>query len=105
MKSILFGAGISYSYVHYYKSKYIECIDETYDRLKDKFVNNPMLSTMKEDDQIIKNFGFAKSNDDDYDEDDEEMDAREIGIFEGTPEMERNEYKQRVMDFIYGKWL
>lgn len=62
---------------------------------------------MKEDEQIIKNFGFHKYTDlDDEDDDDmDEEDKRELGIFEGDPEMEKNEYKARLLDMIYGKWL
>ena len=49
LKSILIGGGISYSYVHYYNKKYLECVNETYDQLKNKFATNPILATMKED--------------------------------------------------------
>jgi hypothetical protein len=50
----------------------MECVDEVYDKLKDKFASNPILATIKEDQQILKNFGFTKFADDDYEEDDED---------------------------------
>ncbi len=67
-----------------------------------------MLSTMKEDEQIIKNFGltkFADLDDTDDDEDPENEDFREPGIFDGNPLKEREEYQERLLDYFYGKWL
>ena len=71
--------------------------------LKDKFATNPVLSTMKEDYQIIKNFGFNKFADDE-DEDDEGMfddNYRELGIFEGDPRKEKEEYRERLLDHFW----
>jgi len=101
--SLGLGAAIGYSYVHWLKMKYLVAVDETYDKLKHKFATNPILSTMKEDQQILKNFGFNKfSDNDEEDEDDEEENYREPGIFEGNPELEKSEYKARFVDFLYG---
>ncbi len=47
--SMLMGAGISYIYVHKQKQKYHAFVDEIYDKLKNKFATNPILSTIKED--------------------------------------------------------
>lgn len=102
--SMLMGAGLSYTYVWKQKQKYHEYIDEIYDKLKGKFATNPILSTMKEDEQIIKNFGYNKFAD--FDEQDEEDDGegsmQEPGIFEGDPLKERDEYKQRLINHFYG---
>jgi hypothetical protein len=49
LKSTLISAGLSYSYVHYYKRIYLENMNEVYEKLKDKFASNPILSTIKED--------------------------------------------------------
>lgn len=80
-------------------------VDEIYGKLKDKFATNPILSTMREDEQIIKNFGFTKFADFEDSEDDEDPDnegMQELGIFEGDPTKERDEYRQRVLDHFYG---
>ena len=106
--SIMMGAGVSYTYVHYYKKQYLKYVDELYDKMKYRFASNPLLSTMKEDEQIIKNFGFHKFTDrDEEDEDDEDEEAREMGltemgIFEGDPNKERDEYKNRLLNLFYG---
>jgi hypothetical protein len=68
--SMFMGAGISSLYVAQQRRKYHEYIDEIYDKLKSKFATNPILSTMKEYEQIIKNFGYNKFADlDEMDED------------------------------------
>ena len=76
---MIMGGGVSYLYVHYYKRIYLDLIDETYDKLKVRFASNPILSTMREDEQIIKNFGYTKFADSE-DEDPEDLDARDMGI-------------------------
>lgn len=80
-------------------------MDEVYDKLKNRFASNPELATMKEDYQIIKNFGFNKFNDDE--EDDEYLEAeqeglKELGLFDGTSQMERQQYKDKILDTLYG---
>lgn len=50
--------------------------------LKDKFAKNPRLANLIEDEIVLKNFGFSKFADEDID--DEDMEEREIGIFDGT---------------------
>jgi hypothetical protein len=80
-------------------------VEEIYDRLKGKFATNPILSTMKEDEQIIKNFGYSKWADHDDNEDEEDPDNagfREMGIFEGNPNDEKNEYRTRMINHFYG---
>ena len=49
LQSALMGAAIGYTYTYYYKNKYNEAVDETYELLKNKFATNPILATMKED--------------------------------------------------------
>jgi hypothetical protein len=103
--SLIMGAGLSYTYVHQQKLKYHALIDDIYDKVKLKFASNPILSTMREDEQIIKNFGFTKFADFDDSDDDEDPDnegMRELGIFEGDPTKEKDEYRQRVLDHFYG---
>lgn len=104
--SIILGGAFSYSYVYYYKRIYLNQVDEYYFQLRDKFATNPILATIKEDEQIIKNFGYNKFADrDDLDEDEdeqEELGFRELGLFEGDPNMEKNEYKDRILSAIYG---
>lgn len=104
--SVAMGAGLSYIYVWRQKRKYLEFVDEIYEKLKYKFATNPILSTMKEDEQIIKNFGLTKFADFDDTEDDEDPDnegMKEPGIFDGNPLMERQEYRDRLLDHFYGK--
>ena len=105
--SLVLGGACSYSFVHYYKRIYLKHVDDVYEKLRDKFATNPVLSTIKEDQQIIKNFGFHKYNDqDDEDDDEDQMDElgmKEMGIFEGDPNEEKNEYKSRILDALYGK--
>jgi hypothetical protein len=102
--SLLMGAGISYLYVWKQKRAYLGYVDEIYDRLKSKFATNPILSTMKEDEQIIKNFGLTKFADfDDTDDDEDPDNVPEPGIFDGDPSKEREEYKERLIDYFYGK--
>lgn len=60
-------------------------MDEIYDKLKDAFSNNPILSTMKEDEQIIKNFGYTKFADSDEIDEEELENNNDLGIFEGDP--------------------
>ena len=103
--SLIMGASLSYTYVHQQKLKYHALIDDIYDKVKLKFASNPILSTMREDEQIIKNFGFTKFADFDDSDDDEDPDnegMRELGIFEGDPTKEKDEYRQRVLDHFYG---
>ncbi len=103
--SLIMGAGCSYIYVHQQMKKYHNFVDEIYDKLKFKFATNPILSTMREDEQVIKNFGYSKYADEDDMEDDEDpnnIGMREMGIFEGNPLKERDEYRQRVLDHFYG---
>ncbi len=103
--SMLMGAGISYGYVYQQKRIYNQKVEEIYDRLKGKFATNPILSTMKEDEQIIKNFGYSKWADHDDNEDEEDPDNagfREMGIFEGNPNDEKNEYRTRMINHFYG---
>jgi hypothetical protein len=104
--SLVMGAGLSYLYVWRQKRYYLSFVDEIYDKLKYKFATNPILSTMKEDEQIIKNFGLTKYADFDDTDDDEDPDnegQKEPGIFDGNPLMEREEYKERLLDYFYGK--
>lgn len=102
--SVMMGAGLSYLYVWKQKRHYLEFVDQTYDKLKNKFATNPILSTMKEDEQIIKNFGLTKFADFDDTDDDEDPDAvPEPGIFDGNPLKEREEYQERLIDYFYGK--
>lgn len=80
-------------------------MDEIYEKLKNKFATNPILSTMKEDEQIIKNFGFSKYSDVDDMDDEEDPDnegVRELGLFEGNPNDEKNEYRTRILNHFYG---
>ena len=104
--SILMGAGVSYTYIHYYKRIYLRHVDELYDELKHRFANNPMLASMREDEQIIKNFGFSKWADrDDEDPDEEEareMGLSEMGIFEGDANSDREATKKRLLEIFYG---
>ena len=48
-KSIGISTVASYSYVHYHRVKYHEAVNETYDKLKDRFASNPVLATIRED--------------------------------------------------------
>jgi len=61
---------------------------------------------MREDEQIIKNFGFSKWVDrDDEDPDEEEareMGLGEMGIFEGDENSDREATKKRLLDLFYG---
>ena len=98
------GAGLSYLYVWQQKRKYLSFVDEVYDKLKFKFATNPILSTIKEDEQIIKNFGLTKFADfDETDDEEGDEDMKEPGIFDGNPLLEREEYKERLLDYFYGK--
>ncbi len=102
---MLMGAGLSYVYVHQQKQVYHRLVDEIYEKMKNKFATNPVLSTMKEDEQIIKNFGYSKWADNDDNEDEEDPDNagyRELGIFEGTADDEKNEYRTRLINHFYG---
>jgi hypothetical protein len=105
--SFLMGLMISCGYVHKQKLKYLECVDETYDKLKTHFDKHPQLANSKDNDNsVIKNFGFHKFSDND-DEDDEGPDGesdqfRELGIFEGDPNKEKDEYKERILSHLYG---
>ena len=62
-----------------------------------------MLSTIKEDQQIIKNFGFNKfSDDEDEDGEEEDLGFKEMGLFEGDPGKESSEYKNKLIEHFYG---
>lgn len=63
-----------------------------------------MLASIKEDDNIIKNFGYTKFADMD-DHEDTEFEEREPGIFEGDITKENEEYKARLLDHFYGNWI
>ena len=55
--------------------------------------------------QIIKNFGYSKWADPDNNEDEEDPDNigyKELGIFEGNPNDEKNEYRTRMINHFYG---
>jgi hypothetical protein len=101
--SVLMGAGVSYTYVHYYKLKYLECVDSTYDKLKKHFAENPILNVIKDDNKILKNFGFHRFADTDEEDGIEEIETPEPGIFEGDPNKEKDEYKNRLIDHFYGR--
>ena len=95
--SMMIGLGISYGYVWWQKRAYLEYVDALYDKLKGRFATNPVMSTMKEDETIIKNFGLTKYADFDDTDDDEDPDIiggnkPEPGIFDGNPLKEREEY-------------
>lgn len=81
-------------------------MDEIYEQMRDLFATNPVLSTMKEDERIIKNFGLTKFADFDDTDDEEDPDnpfaGGEPGIFDGNPLMERQEYKDRLLSHFYG---
>lgn len=67
------------------------------------FELNPILTTVVEDEKIIKNFGFTKyADNDDYEGTDEDEEP-EPGIFEGDVAKEGEEYKGRLLDYFYGK--
>ena len=100
LKSIILGTGVGLSFVYWQKIKYNKCVDETYDFLKDKLLHNPTLAAMKEDQLIIKNFGFHKYADPDTEL--EDIEEREMGIFEGDPDKERDMYKRRLASLVYG---
>jgi hypothetical protein len=55
---------------------------------------------MKEDQLIIKNFGFHKYADSDTEL--EDIEDREMGIFEGDPNKEKDMYKRRFASMVYG---
>ena len=99
----MMGAVISYQYVLFYKRIYLASIEEHYDKLKSRFASNPILSTIKEDEQIIKNFGFNRHADtDDEDEDEDELGLDKIGIFDGDVRNERQEIKDKLIANFYG---
>lgn len=101
--SMLMGAGLSYLYVWKQKRIYLAQVEDIYERVRNKFASNPMLATMKEDEQIIKNFGLTKFADFDDTEDDQDQDyMQEPGIFDGNPNNEKDEYKTRLLDHFYG---
>jgi hypothetical protein len=59
---------------------------------------------MKEDEQVIKNFGLSKFADaDEQDEEEIEDLGTEPGIFDGAASEENAEYKERLIDYFYGK--
>ena len=100
---MLMGAGLSYLYVWKQKRIYLAQVEDIYERVRNKFASNPMLATMKEDEQIIKNFGLTKFADFDDTEDDQDQDyMQEPGIFDGNPNNEKDEYKTRLLDHFYG---
>lgn len=104
--SVVMAGALSYVYVHQQKKKYLAKVDEIYEQLKYKFATNPILSTMKEDEQILKNFGYHKYADKDDQDDDgpfDEEELKEMGIFEGDVTKEKDEYKERLLEMIYGK--
>lgn len=101
--SLLIGGAISYQYVLYHKRIYIASVEEHYDNLKDRFASNPMLSTIREDQQIIKNFGFNKfADNDEEDEEEEMMGLDQLSIFDGDAKSEREEVKDRLISAFYG---
>ena len=100
--SATMGAGIGYGYVHWQKLKYYKCVDDTYEMMKNRFASNPTLATMREDYQIIKNFGFSKFSDQDEEDEDEEPEMnREPGIFDGSDEDQRDEYRERLKEYFW----
>jgi len=95
--SAVIGAAVGYSYSYYYKLEYLKMVDEVYDIMKHRFASNPEMATMKEDEQILKNFGFHKFSDQDHDEEEDEF-FKEPGIFDGHPDDDKNEVKERLID-------
>lgn len=79
-------------------------MDEVYDRLKGRFNENPALAAAKEDEGILKNFGLSKFADFDDSDDEEDPDLMpEPGIFEGDPNKEKEEYRERLIEHFFGK--
>lgn len=102
--SIFLGAALTYSYVWYQKRIYLNQVDEVYDKLKNRFNDNPQLAAIKDDESIIKNFGLSKFADFDDSDDEEDPDIiPEPGVFEGDPSKESEEYKDRLIDHFFGK--
>ncbi len=83
---------------------YLQQVDEVYDKLKNRFNENPQLAAIKDDESIIKNFGLSKFADFDDTDDEEDPDIiPEPGIFEGDPSKEKEEYKDRLIEHFFGK--
>ena len=68
--------------------------------MKGKFKTSPELAIIDDDATVIKNFGFGRFAD--HDVDDEDLDEPDIGIFEGDPMKDREEYKERLLDHFFG---
>ena len=103
--SVLMGAAISYIHVHQQKMKYFAKIDDIYEQVKTKIKENPILSAQKEDESILKNFGYNKWADSEEAEDEgpfDEEELKEMGIFDGDVNKEKDEYKDRLLSMIYG---
>ena len=103
--SVGISGGLCGAYIQYYRLNYLYEVDKQYDLLKDKFELNPQLALQQEDRDIIKNFGMNRYNYGDEEEDIEfEEDERELemGIFDGTVEMEQEETRGRIHKYIYG---
>jgi hypothetical protein len=92
-------------YFNRYKKIYHAEVDSVYDIVKKSIKKFPELDVAKEDQQILKNFGFNVYNmydEEDADENLTENVKKEPKIFDGTATMDRDETKTRVLSFFWG---
>ena len=87
--SCLIGAATGYSYIYYNRMKYYGVVNDSYAHLRKVFDKNPELEKLKEDEGIIKTFGFNRFSFMDEGEAsdtwEEEVKA-ERSIFDGSPD-------------------
>jgi hypothetical protein len=84
--------------------KYMQCVDESYDVVKERFEKNALLKGPRNQEtanNMIKNFGMSAWNDGDA-EDDWDVDKFDQGIFEGSAEEEKKEARGRIFGELVG---
>ena len=75
--------------------------------MKQHYAKNPQLAIVRDDQMLLKNFGFSKfAAPEEQDAEDYELESeggrREMGIFEGDHNMDKEQLRGRVIDHLYG---
>jgi hypothetical protein len=93
-----FALGCSVAGVHplYTRKLYMDSVADAYDMLKIKFNKYPHLE-VPDNENVVKNFGFSQWNDADVEDEDDIM-AKKISIFDGDENSHRESVKQEILE-------
>ena len=103
MYSLAMGGVVSAGYLYYQKALYYECVNKNYAKIRSVFDKNPLLELVKEEDTVIKTFGYHRFNfADDINNEWQEENQAEKGIFDGHADEDGQVNRRDLINRIYG---